>query len=194
VSYEFLTVEAPETRGFRPVARSSMQRRLAEAGAEFEERDGWLVAVRLPEDEDRRIAVRDVTHAYHVIEADGHVELEFGDGDYGVRPPTGRGRTVVARPRHGAGAAGNLPEGAMDMTAAWAGIEIQGSGASRVMRRLTELDLDELPLVGLLAHVRALIARAGDEHYLVFFPQEYGHYLWEVVVDAAEPLGGGPAA
>jgi hypothetical protein len=25
-------------------------------------------------------------------------------------------------------------------------------------------------------------------------PQEYGHYVWEVVVDAAHPLGGGPSA
>jgi hypothetical protein len=62
------------------------------------------------------------------------------------------------------------------------------------MRRLTELDLDDLPAVGALAHVRALVARPGDERYLIVMPQEYGHYIWEAVVDAAHPLGGGPSA
>ena len=62
------------------------------------------------------------------------------------------------------------------------------------MRRLTELDLDDLPVVGALAHVRALVARPGDERYLIVIPQEYGHYVWGAVVDAADPLGGGPSA
>jgi hypothetical protein len=42
--------------------------------------------------------------------------------------------------------------------------------------------------------VRAYVFRTGDERYLLFFPQEYGHYLWEVAVDTVEPLGGGPKA
>ena len=33
---------------FHPVARSSMERRFREAGATFEERDGWLVPVSVP--------------------------------------------------------------------------------------------------------------------------------------------------
>ena len=37
-------------------------------------------------------------------------------------------------------------------------------------------------------------ARPDEDRFLIVFPQEYGHYLWEVVVDAAGPLGGGPAA
>jgi sarcosine oxidase gamma subunit len=69
---------------------------------------------------------------------------------------------------------------------------LEGPGADRVLRRLTELDLDRLPLVGQLAHIRALVARQDEDRFLLVFPQEFGHYLWEVVVDAAEPLGGGP--
>jgi hypothetical protein len=38
------------------------------------------------------------------------------------------------------------------------------------------------------------VARPGEDRFLIGFPQEYGHYLWQVVVDAAEPLGGGPSA
>ena len=49
------------------------------------------------------------------------------------------------------------------MSAAWAALEIEGAGAERVLRRLTELDLDELPAVGQLAHVRALVARPDDD-------------------------------
>jgi heterotetrameric sarcosine oxidase gamma subunit len=191
---DFISLErTKETSRFRPVAKSPMQRRLVDSGAEFEDRDGRLVATFVPGQADRGIRIRDVTHAYQVVEAEGETELELGDGAYGVRPPTGRGRTLVAYER-GAGASGNLPEGALDMSAAWAALEIEGAGADRLLRRLTELDLDELPLVGALAHVRALLARPDEDRFLIVFPQEYGHYLWEVVVDAAEPLGGGPAA
>jgi sarcosine oxidase gamma subunit len=190
----FISLEdaQPDDR-FHPVAKSSMQRRLADAGAEFEEREGRLVATFVPGQADLRIRVRDVTHAYRVVEAEGGTELEFGDGAYGVRPPTGRGRILVAY-EHGAGSQGNFRDGALDVSAAWAALEIEGAGADRVMRRLTELDLDDLPLIGALSHVRALVARPDEDRFLIVFPQEYGHYLWEVVVDAAEPLAGGPSA
>jgi sarcosine oxidase gamma subunit len=36
------------------------------------------------------------------------------------------------------------------------------------------------------------VIRDGEESYRLVFGQEFGHYLWEVAVDAAEPLGGGP--
>jgi sarcosine oxidase gamma subunit len=154
---EFLSVEAavPEGR-FRPVARSPMERRLREAGAQFEERDGWLVAVRVPGEEAHRIAIRDVTH-----DASNNVLLAgFSE------PP--------------------------ETYAGVAAIEIAGSGALGVLRRLTEMPLDELPAVGAVAHIRCWVFRTDDDVYRLLFEQEYGHYLWEVVVDAAEPLGGGP--
>jgi heterotetrameric sarcosine oxidase gamma subunit len=174
---------------FHPVAKSPMQRRLADAGAEFEERDGRLVSTYVPGQDGLRIRVRDVTHLYRVEEAEAHVDVELGDGAYGVRPPTGRGRTVVARPRDE-----DPPDEVMDLSAAWAALEVEGAGAERVLRRVTDLDLDDLPLVGQLAHVRVLLARPDEDRFLIVVPQEYGHYLWEVVVDAAESLGGGPAA
>jgi hypothetical protein len=36
-----------------------------------------------------------------------------------------------------------------------------------------------------------LLPRPGGG-VLLAFPQEFGDYLWEVVVDRAQPLGGGP--
>jgi sarcosine oxidase gamma subunit len=189
---DFISLDAAVfDKRFHPIAKSSMQRRLAEAGAQFEERDGWLVAAHVPGQDELRIRVRDVTHLYRVEESEGSAEVEFGDGVHGVRPSTGHGRTVVSRLRSGGGRAGN---DALDTSAAWAALEVEGPGSDRVMRRLTELDLDDLPVVGQLSHVRALVARPAEDTFLIVFPQEYGHYLWEVVVDAALPLGGGPAA
>ncbi len=189
---DFISIDRAESSDrFHPVLKSPLHRRLAEAGAEFDERDGWLVAAHVPGQDLHRIAIRDVTASYRIEEGDGSVEIEFGDADYGVRPPTGHGQTLVARYR-GGGGRGN--EGFIDMSAAWSAIEVDGPGATTVMRRLTELDLDELPVVGSLAHVRALVARPSDERYLIVAPQEYAHYLWEALVDAARPLGGGPSA
>jgi glycine cleavage system aminomethyltransferase T len=46
---DFLSPDAArEQTGFRPVAKSSMERRQRDAGASFEERLGWLVPVSFP--------------------------------------------------------------------------------------------------------------------------------------------------
>jgi hypothetical protein len=74
---------------------------------------------------------------------------------------------------------------ALDATGALAGLEVRGE---RLMRRLTDLDLDNLPAPGPVARVQAIVMRDGDETFRIFFPQEYGHYLAEVVIDAAEGL------
>jgi glycine cleavage system aminomethyltransferase T len=184
---------APDVR-FKPVLRSSMDRRLREHGAEFEERDGWLVATRVPGEEHHALGVRDVTHLYaiHEGEDDAGTWIELGDGVLGHRVPSGH--TFVAAYRTGGGATGNAaPEGLLDLSAAYAALEIEGPGAATAMRRMTALDLDELPTAGPVAHVRSYVFRTGDERFVLFFPQEYGHYLWEVAVDTVEPLGGGPA-
>jgi sarcosine oxidase gamma subunit len=73
----------------------------------------------------------------------------------------------------------------VDMSAALAGLQVRGE---TLMRRLTELDLDALPAVGGVAHVQAYVLRDEAETFRLFFPQEYGHYLAGVVVDAAEGL------
>jgi sarcosine oxidase gamma subunit len=73
----------------------------------------------------------------------------------------------------------------IDMSAAYAGLRVRGE---RLLRRLTDLDPEELPAVGALAHVQALVLRDEDETFRIFVPQEYGHYVAEVVVDAAEGL------
>jgi sarcosine oxidase gamma subunit len=73
----------------------------------------------------------------------------------------------------------------VDLSAALAGLQLRGEA---LMRRLTDLDLDSLPAVGAVAHVQAYVLRDEPETFRLFFPQEYGHYLAEVVVDATEGL------
>jgi sarcosine oxidase gamma subunit len=73
----------------------------------------------------------------------------------------------------------------VDLSAALAGLQLRGEA---LMRRLTDLDLDSLPAVGAVAHVQAYVLRDDAETFRLFFPQEYGHYLAEIVVDAAEGL------
>jgi sarcosine oxidase gamma subunit len=71
----------------------------------------------------------------------------------------------------------------VDQTAGYAGLRVQDAA---VLRRVTDLDLDALPAVGAVAHVPGLVLRDDEHTFRIFVPQEYGHYLAEVVVDAAE--------
>ena len=74
-----------------------------------------------------------------------------------------------------------------DMTAALAAFEVEGED---LMRRLTELDLDELPAIGsILRGTPALIERRGGERFRLYVPQELGHFVAETVVDMARGLG-----
>lgn len=171
----FLSLEGAETA---VVARSPMHRRLRDAGAEFAERDGWLVAVSVPGEEGRPLLVRDLTHLHRIQEASGGAVIEYR---------TRRATALVTRLLWN-GSADDL----LDVSAGYAALGIDGPGADAVLRRMSELDLSDLPAVGAVAHARAFVIADGPESYRLLFEQEYGHYLWEVAVDAAEPLGGGP--
>ena len=74
-----------------------------------------------------------------------------------------------------------------DLSAGWAGLSLRGE---TLLRRLTDLDPAALPAVGAVAHVQALVLRDDAETFRLFFPQEYGHYVAEVVVDAAQGVRG----
>jgi sarcosine oxidase gamma subunit len=73
----------------------------------------------------------------------------------------------------------------VDVSAGWAGLRVHGE---TLMRRLTDLDLNGLPAIGTLAHVRTLVIRDEDDSFRLYFAQEYGHSVAEVVIDAAEGL------
>jgi hypothetical protein len=71
----------------------------------------------------------------------------------------------------------------IDMSGALAGLQVRGE---TIMRRLTDLDLENCPLVGPVAHVQTFVLRDSDETFRLFFAQEYADYVAEVVIDAAE--------
>lgn len=74
-----------------------------------------------------------------------------------------------------------------DLTAALAAFEVEGED---VLRRLTELDLGKLPVIGSIARgTTAVIERRDGERFRIFVPQELGHYIVEVVLDTLRGLG-----
>ena len=95
------------------------------------------------------------------------------------------------------------PEGIRDVTAlveesqvarlgpaaAVAGIELEGSEARLLLRRLTDLDLDALPAIGAVAQVRTLVVVQAEDSFRLWFAQEYADYVAGVVLDTAEGVG-----
>jgi sarcosine oxidase gamma subunit len=71
----------------------------------------------------------------------------------------------------------------VDVSAGWAGLRVR---SETVLRSLTDLDLDALPAVGPVAHVRALVLRDGRDDFRVLVPQEYAHSVAEAAIDALE--------
>ena len=79
-------------------------------------------------------------------------------------------------------------ETVIDLTGALAGVRIERPDAEQLLRRVTELDLSGLPAVGAFAHIPVHVFRDSETVFRLFFPQEYGDYFVEVLLDAAEGL------
>jgi len=194
VTVEFLSPDrAKDDLGFHPILKSSMERRQRDAGAQFEERNGWLVPVSFPGEADRlrTAGIADLSHLGKIevrglaTAPDSREILEWLQ----VRPDLA---LVLCQYRDCFVLRSSLARRAtlvLDQTGALSILAVVGPNAPDVLRRLTHLH--ELPAVGSVAHVTGHVLER-DGGYWIVFPQEYGHYLWEVAVDAAEPFGGGP--
>jgi sarcosine oxidase, subunit gamma len=200
------------------LARSPMERQALAAGASFEERDGWNVAVRFdglePERERTRAAVgfADLSHLGKV-EAQGApaADLELGratraDGIWWC--PYSPGRAIALcepselpalRARVGdAGAERDGLTSVIDVTTAFAALALEGPLARELFARFTALDLrDAVTPVhafrpGSVARTPGAVLRQSEERWLMLFGAALGQYMWTVVADAAGSLGGGP--
>jgi len=190
VRLTFLSVDAAADRGgFHPVAKSAIERAQRDLGATFEERAGWLVPVSIPGEEDHgAVGIADVSHLTKLELRPAGAAIE-GDGIvwYPISP---RRALVMCAPALGASVREQVGERfSLDVTGAYSVIAIVGPEADTVLRRMTHIH--HFPSGGEIAHVQGHILQC-DGGYWVICAQELGHYVWEVAVDRASALGGGP--
>jgi heterotetrameric sarcosine oxidase gamma subunit len=190
----------------------------AAAGATYETRDGWKVAVSFP-GEAASLATAGFADMSHLgkIEIQGDVaaitghDLELGratraDGawwcPYSAQravvlcPP---GETVALRDHLTASAAdANGLTSVVDTTTSQGAMTIVGPLAREAFARFTAIDLrPQITPVhafrpGSVARTGGAILCEAPDRYLMLFGAALGQYVWTVVADAAEHLGGGP--
>jgi glycine cleavage system aminomethyltransferase T len=176
-------------------AVSAIARPQRDLGATFEERDGWLVPVSLPGEREHLTAVG-------VVDLSHLTKLEVRPSDpapdfvaqshkvawYRISPR----RALALFPREVEGEVREqLGERklVLDVTGGWSLIALAGPEATSVLRRMTHIH--RFPSGGEIAHVQGHVLER-DKSYWILCPQEYGEYVWEVAVDRASALGGGP--
>ncbi len=193
------------------VARSPMEGMARAAGARFEARDGWNVAVEFPPGGSDRVGWTDTSHLpklelqgpSEAIDAAAGATLGFGtavreDGAWWCRLTERRalivGASAAARER--VGAADEIS--AVDVSSNFASLTLTGPQARETFARFCALDLR--PAVTPVAALRpgsigrqpGILIREGEERYLILFGWATAEYMWSVVADAGAHLGGAP--
>jgi glycine cleavage system aminomethyltransferase T len=169
------------------LARSPMERQAQAAGARFEERDGWNVAVAYPTS--GPVTWTDMSHL-RKLEVTGAHELTPGmaskaNGAWWC--PVTRERTLVI---------GDAEADGLDVTCSLAALAICGPQAREVFARFCALDLREREMPvgafrpGSVARTPGYVLREDDERFLMLFGWALGEYMWTVVADAAQSFGG----
>ena len=176
------------------IARSPMERLAKAAGAQFEVRDGWNVAVRyLGEAPGNPVAWADVSHLpkWEVRGPDVGDELGSArrEGETWWCGLT-RERALLL--------GGSAPEDALDVTCNYAALRIFGPQARETIARFCALDLrpGQAPpqsfRPGSIARQPGMVLVEAPDRFLLLFGWAVGEYLWTVVADAAKALGGRP--
>jgi hypothetical protein len=202
--------------GPHAVAKSPMEPGAAAAGAVFEERDGWKVAVSFPGEDASIVGFADVSHIGK-IEVQGDVaaitghELELGratraEGAWWCPYSATRAvvlceaaDTVAIRDSlHASAADANGLASVIDATTGQGAMTILGPLARESFARFTAIDLrpEVTPVQGWrpgsVARTGGAILCEAPDRYLMLFGAALGQYVWTLVADAAGNLGGGP--
>lgn len=189
MSLDFLTPSP------RAVARSPMERDAEAAGARFELRDGWNVAVSYAsEDAAAPVVFADSSHL-RKLELQGQHDLPLGvaerrDGAWWCALTPQRAFVI-------GGASPNI-DGAIDVTTTFAALTIVGPAARELFARFCALDLRDQSTPprafrpGSVARTPGFVLRENGDRFLMLFGAALGHYVWTTVADAAAGLGGGP--
>jgi heterotetrameric sarcosine oxidase gamma subunit len=211
VTLEFLS---PHGAADGVVGRSPMEPGARAAGARFEQRNGWNIAVAYgsPEQEAQApgtaAAWADVSHLGKLeLQGSGISEragLELGRagrrGGGWWCPLTPDRALVICDASELAAAREQVPEpaGVVEVTTVFAALTLVGPLSREVFARFCAIDLrpQVTPVGGLrpgsIARQPGLILREGEERYLFLFGWAVGQYMWTVVDDAARHLGGRP--
>jgi heterotetrameric sarcosine oxidase gamma subunit len=86
----------------------------------------------------------------------------------------------------------------VDVTSGLAALALAGPGAGELLARFCAIDVRPAVMPvgafrpGSVARTPGYVMRDGEDRLLVLVGWALGHYLWTVVADAAEYLGGGP--
>jgi glycine cleavage system aminomethyltransferase T len=90
------------------------------------------------------------------------------------------------------------PASVLDVTTVFAALTVVGPLSGELFARFSAIDLRPavMPLDAFrpvsVARTPGTVLREGEQRYLMLFGAALGSYMWTVVADAAENLGGGP--
>jgi glycine cleavage system aminomethyltransferase T len=182
------------------VARSPMERLARAAGAQFEVRDGWNVPLRYEgETEGGPVAWADVSHLRKwEVRGAWQPRGANGGGGLGTARREGEAWWCGLTPERALVLGGTAPEGALDVTCNYAALTILGPQARETIARFCALDLrpDQAPphsfRPGSIARQPGMIVVEAPDRFLLLFGWALAEYMWTVVADAAEHLGGAP--
>ncbi|HSC03276.1 MAG TPA: hypothetical protein VLC49_08155 [Solirubrobacteraceae bacterium] len=172
------------------IARSPMERSAKAAGARFEVRDGWNVAVDYEGARSDTVRWADVSH---LRKWEVH-----GSGDLGTARREGDAWWCGLTKDRALVLGGPSPEDAIEVTCNYAALTILGPQARETIARFCALDLrpQHAPphsfRPGSIARQPGMILVEAEDRFLLLFGAATAEYMWEVVADAARPLGGAP--
>lgn len=226
----FLTTDATSDS---VLARMPTERLARAAGAHFERRDGWNVAVSFglsTDDErhrieetvafvDRSCMTKLELHGEPGVLAD--VVASAGDGRAltpgvaaranGTRwcPVTPSRVLALGEPAGAEALRGSVAQAVseaggdhnvtvVDLTCGMSALSLIGPGSGELLARLCAIDVRQTvtPVAGFrpgsIARTPGYLLREDEDELLIMVGWALGEYLWQVVADAAEHLGGGP--
>ncbi len=176
------------------VAVSAIARAQRDLGARFEQRNGWDVPVSIPGEKEHlaAVGVADLSHLTK-LELRPAGEPIDGEGVVWYRISSRRALVLCAATSADAVREQARDRFVLDLTAAYSVVALTGPEAATVLRRMTHMH--HFPAGGEIAHVQGHVLERPANYrdgYWIIVAQEYGQYVWEVAVDRASALGGGP--